>query len=92
MLLVLAKDALYDIRFLMFRKNFKIFFLKKKKSNYIRFPQFNQPLRVATVFPNWIRISSSWRLIGESHVVRSWPLMKSNGEKSVSRFCVIETQ
>jgi hypothetical protein len=33
-----------------------------------------------------IRISSSCRLIRESHVERSWPLMKSNGEKSVSRF------
>jgi hypothetical protein len=39
-----------------------------------------------------IRISSSWRSIGESHVVRSWPSMKSKCEKSVSRFCVIETQ
>jgi hypothetical protein len=39
-----------------------------------------------------IRISSSWRSIGESHVVGSWPLMKSNGKKSVSRFCVIDAQ
>jgi hypothetical protein len=28
-----------------------------------------------------IRISSSWRSIGESHVEGSWPLMKSNDEK-----------
>jgi hypothetical protein len=33
-----------------------------------------------------IRISFSWRSIGESHVEGSWPLMKSNGEKSASRF------
>jgi hypothetical protein len=37
-------------------------------------------------FKNWIRISSSWKSIGESHVEGSWPLMKSNDEKSVSRF------
>jgi hypothetical protein len=33
-----------------------------------------------------IRISSSWKSIGESHVEGSWPLMKSNDEKSVNRF------
>jgi hypothetical protein len=43
-------------------------------------------------WPDRIRISSGWRSIGESHVMGSWPLMKSNGEKSVSRFCVIEAQ